>query len=157
MSLDAPQPTPTAGANFKIGIVAARFNQGLVDVLLAQATRHLIASGVPINAIHTYRVPGSAEVPVALRWLADKNQYDALIGLGLLIRGDTIHYELIADSATQALARLALDTRLPVINGIIVAETPAQATARCDGPVQRGTEFAQAALEMAALRKTLSA
>jgi 6,7-dimethyl-8-ribityllumazine synthase len=156
MSLDAPQPISTKGADFKIGIVAARFNQNLVDALLTQATQHLIAAGVPSNAIHIHRVPGSAEVPVALRWLTDTQHYDALIGLGLLIRGDTIHYELIADSATQAIARLALDTRTPIINGIIVAETPAQAAARCHGPIQRGTEFAQSALEMATLRKTLT-
>ncbi len=156
MSLDAPHTTTIDGAPFRFGIVAACFNQQLVDVLLSQVTQHLHASHVPITSIHTYRVPGAAEVPVALRWLADKNHYHALIALGLLIRGDTIHYQLIADSATHALAQLALDTRLPVINGIVVAETPAQATARCDGPVKRGAEFAQAALEMAALRHTLS-
>ncbi len=157
MSLDAPHQATIDGAPYRFGIVAARFNQNLVDILLSQVTQHLQKSRVPLHSITTLRVPGSAEVPVALRWLADQDRYDALIGLGLLIRGDTIHYELIADSATQALARLALDSRLPVINGIVVAETPAQATARCDGPIQRGAEFAQAALEMAALRKSLSA
>lgn len=111
---------------------------------------------MPDGSLRVERVPGSNELPVAAQLLARSGHYDVIVALGVLIRGDTIHYELIADAATQALQRVALESATPVINGVVVAENQAQAEARCRGPINRGAEFARAALEMAALKRRLS-
>lgn len=155
MSLSAPSVSRINGSGLRFGVAAARYNERFVDALVTQVTGALRAAGVKAKDIQLVRVPGSNEVPAALQLLARAGRFDALVGLGVLVRGDTIHYELIADAATHALQHLALDLATPIINGIVVSETAAQAEARCCGPVNRGAEFAQAALEMAALKRTL--
>ncbi|MGA3008217.1 MAG: 6,7-dimethyl-8-ribityllumazine synthase [Opitutaceae bacterium] len=155
MSLASPTSSRLDGAAFRIGIAAARFNEKLVDALLLKVGGHLHAAGVRKKRLTVVRVPGSNELPAAVQWLASHERFDALIALGVLIRGDTLHFEFVATAATQALQRVALDTGLPVINGIIVAENYAQAETRCVGRISRGAEFAQAALEMAALKRQL--
>jgi 6,7-dimethyl-8-ribityllumazine synthase len=85
----------------------------------------------------------------------DSRKPDAVVALGVIIRGGTIHYELIASAATTGLMEVALSSRVPVINGVIVAENAAQARARCQGRIDRGAEFADAAVAMAALRRAL--
>ena len=114
------------------------------------------AAGVKEKAIATVRVPGSHEVPWAAAALAARGKHDCVIALGVLIAGDTNHHEMVGDSVSHALQRVALDTRVPAINGVIVANTPAQARARCTGKINRGEEFAAAALEMAALKRRFS-
>jgi 6,7-dimethyl-8-ribityllumazine synthase len=116
----------------------------------------LLAAGVKEKSITVVRVPGSHEVPWAAQALAESGQRDVIIALGVLIGGDTSHHEMVGQSVSQALQRISLETRLPVINGVIVANTLAQAEARCRGKINRGAEFASAALEMAALKKKLS-
>jgi 6,7-dimethyl-8-ribityllumazine synthase len=153
MSLASPSSSAIDGAAFRLGIAAARFNQKLVDELLLQVRAHLQAAGVRKKKLTVVRVPGSNELPAAAQLLARSGKFDALIALGVLIRGDTLHFEFIADAATHALQRVALDANTPVINGIIVAENSAQAEARCLGKIGRGAEFAHAALEMAALKR----
>ncbi|MDX2186129.1 MAG: 6,7-dimethyl-8-ribityllumazine synthase [Opitutaceae bacterium] len=153
MSLDAPTPQAIDARTFRVGIAAARFNANLVDALLHQVFEHLVKSGIPESGIKVVRVPGSNELPAAAQMLAEVQVPDVVIALGLLIRGDTIHYELIAGSATDGLQRVALDTRIPVINGVIVAENAQQAQDRCLGKINRGEEFARAAIEMAELRR----
>lgn len=156
MSLDAPTPLPVSGADCRIGIVAARFNAVLVDALVERAQARLTAAGIADAAIETVRVPGSHEVPWAAQRLAASGRFDAVVALGVLIAGDTNHHEMVGDAVAHALMRVSLDTRVPVINGVIVVNTLAQAEARTTGPINRGTEFASAALEMAALKKSLS-
>jgi 6,7-dimethyl-8-ribityllumazine synthase len=155
MSLSAPLLAPTDGAPFKVAVAAACYNPRLVDGLLDRVCAALRQAGVKPRNLRVVRVPGSNEVPYAARLLA-RGRPDVIIGLGVLIRGDTVHYELIAQAASQGLQDVALMTERPVINGIIVAETPAQAEKRCLGPINRGAEFAQAALAMAALRRRLA-
>jgi len=140
----------------RIGIVAARFNAGLVDALVERAAATLVAAGVPAAAVETVRVPGSHEIPWAVQQLAASGRFDAVIGLGVLIAGDTNHHEMVGDAVAAALMRVSLDTRVPVINGVIVVNNLAQAEARATGPINRGREFAAAALEMAALKQHLS-
>ncbi len=156
MSLSVPSHLKISGASFRVGIAAARFNERHVDSLLEQVRTHLLAAGVHEDALLVVRVPGSNELPSALQLLATDRRFDVLLALGVLIRGDTIHYELIAEAATHGLQRLALDLRTPVINGIVVAETRQQADDRCFGKVPRGAEFAQSSLEMASLKRSLS-
>ncbi len=153
MSLDAPVQTPLDGSRFSLGVVAARFNGELVDGLLRELKATLAHQGVPLDQIEVVRVPGSHEIPVAVQLLADTGKFDCIVALGVLIGGDTQHHAMVGTSVSHALQALAMATRIPVINGVVVADTRAQAEARCVGPIKRGAEFAQAALEMAALRR----
>ena len=153
MSLAKPSLLSVQGAKMRIGIVAARFNEPLVDALLARVQTGLAAAGVRAKNIAVVRVPGSHEVPWAVQALARGR--DGVIGLGVLIGGDTNHHEMVGQSVSHALQRVALDTGVPVINGVIVADTLAQARARCAGRIDRGAEFARAALEMAALKRRI--
>lgn len=151
MSLDAPAPTAIDGSPFRLGIVAARFNAELVDALLARVRADLLAAGVRASRLEVVRVPGSHEVPLAALWLARGR--DAVIALGLLIKGNTSHHSMVGEAVAHALQRVALDTDVPVINGVIVVENRRQAEERCRGRINRGGEFARAALEMATLRR----
>jgi len=156
MSLHAPSPTKIDGSDLTVGIAAARFNGPFVDALLEQVRDELRAAGVKARRLVVVRVPGSHELPSAVQWLFARHRLDAAIALGVIIRGGTLHYELVAGAATQGLMRAALDAGRPVINGVIVAENRRQAEDRCRGRIRRGGEFARAALEMAALRRSLS-
>ena len=151
MSLAKPSSLSVDGATMRIGIVAARFNETLVDALLARVQASLAVAGVSAKNIFIVRVPGSHEVPWAVQALARGR--DCVIGLGVLIGGDTNHHEMVGQSVSHALQQVALGTGVPVINGVIVANTLAQARVRCAGRIDRGAEFAQAALEMAALKR----
>lgn len=156
MSLDAPVPlaTPDA-ATYRVALVAARFNAGLVDTLLSRALAVLRAAGVPESGLSVVRVPGSHEVPWAAGRLAASGRYDVVVGLGVLIAGDTNHHEMVGDAVSHALQAAAARTGVPMVNGVIVANTAAQAEARAAGPIDRGAEFAAAALELAALHRIL--
>lgn len=156
MSLAAPDHLSIDGAPFTVGIVAARYNAELLEALLSQVTTQLKAAGVTEGNLTVEHVPGSNELPVAAHFLARTGRFDVIVALGLLIRGDTIHYELIADAVTHALQTVALQSETPVINGVVVTENQLQAEARCRGEINRGAEFARAALEMAALKRRLS-
>lgn len=145
------------GSELRFGIVAARFNTELVDGLIEECVRVLAEAKVSPEDIEVMRVPGSNEVPYAAAMLAKSHQYDAVIGLGLVLAGETPHHEVIAQATGGALQRIGLDTEIPVINGIIVVNTMEQARARCLGEINRGREFGVAALEMAALKQALVA
>ncbi|WP_415908752.1 6,7-dimethyl-8-ribityllumazine synthase [Oleiharenicola sp. Vm1] len=155
MSLHAPSDLNLRGAGLRFGLVAARFNAELVDGLRQRARAVLAAAGVRAADIVEVRVPGSHEVPWAAQQLAAAKRFDCVIALGVLIGGDTNHHEMVGDSVSHALQQVALGTGVPVINGVIVANTPAQARVRCLGRIDRGAEFARAGLEMATLRRTL--
>lgn len=153
MSLDAPAASTVSGADFRFGIAAARFNTAFVDGLLERVIATLSAAGVKPTNLAVIRVPGSHEIPWAAQALAQGSQCDCVIGLGVLIAGDTNHHEMVGNSVSIALQQVALHTHTPVINGVIVVNTAEQARERTIGAIDRGTEFAHAALEMAALRK----
>ena len=157
MSLDQPEDLKIDGRELRFAIVAARFNPRLVDGLLENCVHALAEARVDPMNIEVLRVPGSNELPYAAAMLAKSFQYDAIITLGLVLAGQTPHHEVIADSTGQALQRIALDTEIPVINGIVVVNTPDQAEARCVGEINRGREFGLSALEMAALKQALVA
>jgi 6,7-dimethyl-8-ribityllumazine synthase len=154
MSRHAPTEISLNGAPFSFGIVAARYNPALVDALLHTVFEQLTAAGVKEKRIRIVRVPGSHEVPWAAQALA-AGQPDCVIALGVLVGGDTNHHEMVGTSVSHALQQVALATRTPVINGVIVADNLKQAEERCVGTISRGGEFARAALEMAALKRSL--
>jgi 6,7-dimethyl-8-ribityllumazine synthase len=155
MSFHAPSARAIDGQKLRFGVVAARFNEGLVGALLNRAQATLAAAGVKAAHVSVVRVPGSHEVPWAVARLARSRRVDCVVALGVLIGGDTNHHEMVGQSVSHALQRVALDTGVPVINGVIVTDTLAQARARCTGRINRGAEFARAALEMAALHRGL--
>jgi 6,7-dimethyl-8-ribityllumazine synthase len=155
MSGDSPVPQAVDASGLRIAIAAARFNERLVEPLLGRVRRRLLAAGVKGRNMTVVRVPGSNELPLAASLLVGAKKPDAVVALGVIVRGGTIHYELIASAATNGLMDVALRTGVPVINGIIAAENAAQARARCGGRIDRGAEFADAAVSMAALRRSL--
>lgn len=156
MSLDSPKTPAIDGTDFRIGIAAARFNPKLVDGLLERLIDGLWAANVIASNLTVVRVPGSHEVPWAAQALARRGRLDCVVGLGVLIAGDTNHHEMVGESVSHALQQVALTTGVPVINGVIVVNSLAQARARCVGRINRGAEFAAATLEMAALRRKFS-
>ena len=136
------------GKKLKVGIVQARFNAAITDALTHACKTELIALGVAEKDIALYTVPGALEVPVALQTLADTDQYDALVALGCIIRGETYHFELVANESGSGVTRLSLDYRLPIANAIITTENMEQAIAR---QVDKGRDAARVAVEMANL------
>lgn len=140
------------GKKLRIGIVQARFNEAITDTLAAAATAELHALGVPADRIKLVKVPGALEVPVALQAMAETNRYDALIALGCIIRGETYHFELVANESGAGVSRVSLDYQLPIANAIITTENMAQAVAR---QTEKGTDAARVAVEMANLLENL--
>lgn len=136
------------GKDLVIGIVQARFNQGVTDTLARACREELLAHGVAEDDIEHVLVPGALEVPVALQAMAEKGGYDALIALGCIIRGETYHFELVANESAAGVTRVALDYQLPVANAILTTENMEQAVAR---QVDKGRDAAQVAIEMANL------
>ena len=141
------------GKKLSIGIVQARFNEGVTDALAAACRQELFALGVEENNITHVKVPGALEVPCALQALAESENFDALIALGCIIRGETYHFELVANESGSAVTRLALDYQLPIANAILTVETLAQAQARQD---EKGRDAARVAVEMANLLNALA-
>ena len=156
MSLSAPSSQAVKPAGFRFAIAAARFNEALVDGLLARVSAALGVAGVSAANVTVVRVPGSHEVPWAVQRLAAGGRHDCVIALGVLIAGDTNHHEMVGTSVSHALQSIAIGTGVPAINGVIVVKSLAQAKARCVGRINRGAEFAAAAVEMAALKRRFS-
>jgi 6,7-dimethyl-8-ribityllumazine synthase len=136
------------GKDLVIGIVQARFNQGVTDTLAKACREELLARGVAAKDIEHVLVPGALEVPVALQAMAEKGGYDALVALGCIIRGETYHFELVANESAAGVTRVALDYQVPIANAILTTENMEQALAR---QVEKGRDAAQVAIEMANL------
>ena len=141
------------GKKLYIGIVQARFNEGITNALTEACKTELLALGVVEKHIKLYSVPGALEVPVALQALAEKNEFDALIAVGCIIRGETYHFELVANESGKGVTRVALDYKLPIANAILTVENTSQAQAR---QTINGIEAARVAVEMANLLNSLS-
>jgi 6,7-dimethyl-8-ribityllumazine synthase len=138
----------TDGRGRRVGIVLSRFNAPIGEGLLAGALRALAEAGVADADTLVVTVPGALETPLALQRLAQTGDFDALVALGAVIRGETYHFEIVAEQSAAGVAGIALDFGLPVGNGILTCDTDAQAEARMD---TKGYEAALAALEMANL------
>ncbi|WP_029524051.1 6,7-dimethyl-8-ribityllumazine synthase [Polaromonas glacialis] len=141
------------GKKLSIGIVQARFNEGITNILAAACRQELAALGVKEENITHVKVPGALEVPCALQALAETENFDALIALGCIIRGETYHFELVANESGAAVTRLALDYQLPIANAILTVENLAQAEAR---QTEKGRDAARVAVEMANLLEALA-
>jgi 6,7-dimethyl-8-ribityllumazine synthase len=147
--LRAPQ-----GARF--AIIASRWNPRITDALVAAARDTFIGNGVDETAVDVIRVPGAWELPVAARELAIAGRHSAIVALGCVVRGDTRHYEQVADGTSDGLMRVALDTGVPVANGVLAVERFEDANARAGGSHgNKGEDAALVAIEMADLRRKL--
>jgi 6,7-dimethyl-8-ribityllumazine synthase len=134
----------------RLGIVASRFNEALAARLLERAEQEARKLGAVTRVVS---VPGALEIPVALQWLAQSGDYDALVAIGSVIRGETYHFEVVANESARGVMEVALGSGLPIANGILTTEDEAQAEARLD----KGAEAVRVALEMARLRKEVHA
>jgi 6,7-dimethyl-8-ribityllumazine synthase len=142
------------GAGRRVGVVLSRFNPQIGDGLLAGALRALREATVADADVVIVSVPGALEIPLALQRLAQTRHYDALVALGAVIRGDTYHFEIVANESAGGVAMVQLDSGIPVGNGILTCDTEDQARARMD---TKGYEATQAALELANLLQVLDA
>ncbi|WP_341302020.1 6,7-dimethyl-8-ribityllumazine synthase [Lysinibacillus sp. FSL H8-0500] len=144
------------GTGLKIGIVVGRFNDFINDKLLAGAIDGLKRHGVEDNAIEVAWVPGAFEVPFIAKKMAESKKYDAVIGLGTVIRGATTHYDYVCNEAAKGIASVGLQTGVPTIFGIVTTETIEQAIERAGTKAgNKGYDAAVAAIEMANLTKML--
>jgi len=141
------------GQDLRIGIVQARFNADITNRLAESCLAELKALGVSERHIRHVTVPGALEVPLALDALAESEDFDALVALGCVIRGETYHFELVANESGAGVTRVSLDHHLPIANAILTVETEAQAWARAE---EKGRDAARVAVEMANLMEDLS-
>ena len=140
------------GRHLRIGIVQARFNAALTDTLASACRSELGALGVAQDNIRHITVPGALEIPLALFALAETDAFDALIALGCIVRGETYHFELVANESGAGVSRVSLDHEIPIANAILTVETEAQAWARAE---EKGRDAARVAVEMANLMEDI--
>ena len=133
------------GRKLVVGIVQARFNQDVTNALAKACWDELLARGVLEKNIDHVQVPGALEVPVALQAMAEKGGFDALIALGCIIRGETYHFELVANESAAGVTRISLDYQLPIANAILTTENLDQAVAR---QTEKGRDAARVVVEM---------
>ena len=150
---DQGSPADLDGSGLRIAIVRARFNDELTRALEAACLAELAALGVQPDAVQRLAVPGALEVPVALKALAARGAHDALIAIGCIIRGETYHFELVANESGAGVSRVSLDHAVPVANAILTVENEAQGWARAE---TKGRDAARVAVEMARLLEGLS-
>ena len=141
------------GEGLRIGIVRARFNDALTSKLVEACLAELDRLEVDAGDIKHVTVPGALEIPIVLKAMADSGDFDALIALGCIIRGETYHFELVANESGAGVMRVALDHQVPIANAILTVENEAQAWARAQ---DKGRDAARVAVEMANLLEDLS-
>jgi 6,7-dimethyl-8-ribityllumazine synthase len=141
------------GEGLRIGIVRARFNDVLTTRMAAACLSELERLEVDDSDIKHITVPGALEIPLALKVLADSGDFDALIALGCVIRGETYHFELVANESGAGITRVGLDHMMPIANAVLTVENEAQAWARVE---DKGRDAARVAVEMANLMDELS-
>ena len=146
----------TTASGCRFAVIVARFNADITEGLLRGARAALSEAGVADTDVTVVRVPGAFEIPLTALHLAETRRFDAVIGLGCVIKGDTMHFEYIASAVSQGLMQVSTATRVPVTFGVLTTLTEEQATERAmDGPGNKGREAAAAAVEMAVLLKRL--
>jgi 6,7-dimethyl-8-ribityllumazine synthase len=141
------------GEGLRIGIVQARFNDAVTARLAEACLTELAALGVAARDIKQVSVPGALEVPVVLKALAESGDYDALVAIGCIVRGETYHFELVANESGAGVSRVALDQGIGIANAILTVENMDQAWARAD---EKGRDAARVAVELANLLDDLS-
>ena len=152
MNIECIEPDLT-GTGLSIAIVQGRFNLPLCESLTQSCISELVALGVASEDILVVTVPGALEIPLALQKLAQSGEFDALVALGAVIRGETYHFELVSNESGSGITRVGLDFDIPIANGILTCETDEQAEVRA---IDKGRDCAKAAVEMANLSLAFS-
>lgn len=152
MSSNSPIYDSVDGSEMRFAIVAARYNQSLVDSMVSYTTDTLISAGATGPTL--IRVLGSNELPYAVSVLAKSGAFDGIIAIGLVIAGSTNHHNIIGNSCAQALHSISIETQVPIINGVTVVENQEQAEERAGEKLNRGRELANAALELVQFNRT---
>ncbi len=150
---DKGQAAEWDGAGLRIGIVRARFNDAITQATAKACLAELQRLQVKPADVRHVTVPGALEIPIALRALADSGDYDALVAIACVIRGETYHFELVANESGAGVTRVALDHGVPIANAILTCENEMQAQARAE---EKGTDAARVAVEMVNLLEDLS-
>jgi 6,7-dimethyl-8-ribityllumazine synthase len=149
---DTGAPKEIDGDGLRIGIVRARFNDAVTRKLEEACVAELTVLGVAAKHISKVSVPGALEVPLALKVMADSDEFDALVALGCVIRGETYHFELVANESGAGITRVGLDHLVPIANAVLTVDNEAQAWARAE---DKGRDAARVAVEMANLLEDL--
>jgi 6,7-dimethyl-8-ribityllumazine synthase len=150
-------PTPLIATDFRLAVIRSRYNEDIVQALVAGARAAWHAHGGAEVALRIEQVPGAFELPLAARALALSGSVDALVALGCVIRGDTAHFDYVAGECARGLQRVMLDTGIPVSFGVLTVETREQALERAGpGRLNKGAEALETALAMAALLRRLA-
>lgn len=145
------------GKGLHVGIVVSRFNSVVTERLLKGALEGLRRCGVEERDIEVTHVPGAFEIPVAARWYADSGRFEAIVCLGAVVRGETPHFDFIAQAVVREVARLSVEHRLPIALGVLTTNDVEQALARSqDDPGNKGYEAAVTAVEMASVRRAVA-
>ena len=156
MARSIPPESDSSGHRFCL--VAARFHEAYVKRLVEGALEVLRHQGVAEKDREVLWVPGSFELPLACRWAAASQRFDAVLALGVVLEGETDHFRLVADASSQGLMRVMLDFGVPILNGLLAARDPEQVAQRTGGARgNRGAEVALAAVHMVRLRQTMGA
>ena len=155
LGADKGQTPALDGRHLRIGVVQARFNEGVTNALRDACLAELAALGVPPEQIVHVTVPGALEVPLALQAMARNSdrRFDALVALGCIVRGETYHFELVANESGAGVTRVSLDNAVPIANAILTTENMPQAAVR---QVEKGRDAARVAVEMALLKERLA-
>jgi 6,7-dimethyl-8-ribityllumazine synthase len=142
--------------DFRFAIVVSRWNSDLTSELADGAAEALRKSGARADAIEIFRVPGAFELPLASMKAAESGRFDAVIALGVVIRGETPHFDFVAGQAAAGIMQASIETGVPVMFGVVTADTREQAVARCGGAVgNKGYEAAMSGIEMANLAREM--
>ena len=144
---------PLDGRGLCIGLVQSRFNEPIVNQMVAACLKELTSLGVELANVDTASVPGALEIPLVLQSMALTGRYDALVAIGAVIRGETYHFEVVSNEACRGVSEVALHTGVPIANGILTTNSDDQALARVD---EKGADCARVAVEMARLIKSVT-
>jgi 6,7-dimethyl-8-ribityllumazine synthase len=146
-------PSSLNGAGLRVGIVQSRFNEPIVNKMVAACVTELVNLGVVEDDIEHVSVAGALEIPQALHTMAVLHRYDAMVAIGAVIRGETYHFEVVSNESCRGVMQVALETAVPIANGILTVDTDEQALARVE---EKGTDCAKVAVEMGNLMRTLA-
>jgi 6,7-dimethyl-8-ribityllumazine synthase len=146
-------PSSLNGAGLRIGVVQSRFNEHVVNKMVAACVTELVNLGVVEDDIEHVSVAGALEIPQALHTMAVLHRYDAMVAIGAVIRGETYHFEVVSNESCRGVMQVALETAVPIANGILTVDTDEQALARVE---EKGTDCAKVAVEMGNLMRALA-
>lgn len=145
-----------SGKYLKIAIILSRFNDSLGKILLENTEETLMKDGVQKKDIRVIRVPGALEIPLTAKFIAEQKKYDAIVALGIVVKGETAHFEHVCAESHRGLMNVQLKTKTPIIFGIITALNKKQVIDRIEkNKLNKGKEFAESAIEMACIRQEL--